>query len=77
MTREEAIEEMKGHPYPTEEMEKEDKEYVIKKLGLSKEEFEKIMSAPIKGFQDYPNNHFLFSKLNFFVKLAKKKATLN
>jgi len=77
MTREEALKEMQHSPYPSEETEKEDKEYVIKKLGLSREEFEKIMSGPIKGYQDYPNNHCLFTKLNFFVKLAKKKATLN
>ena len=77
MSREEALKEMERSPYPSEKMMEEDKEYVIKKLGLSREEFARIMSAPIKGFQDYPNNHSLFTKLNFFVKLAKKKATLN
>jgi len=77
MSREEALKEMQHSPYPSEKMMEEDKEYVIKKLGLSREEFARIMSAPIKGFQDYPNNHSLFTKLNFFVKLAKKKATLN
>ena len=75
--REEALKEMQRSPYPSEKMMEEDKKYVIKKLGLTEKEFEEIMSAPIKGFRDYPNNYFLFSKLNFFVKLAKKKATLN
>jgi len=77
MSREEALKEMERSPYPSEKMMEEDKEYVIKKLGLSREEFARIMSLPIKNFQDYPNNHSLFTKLNFFVKLAKKKATLN
>ncbi|OQX50945.1 MAG: ExsB family protein [Candidatus Cloacimonas sp. 4484_209] len=72
MTREEALEEISHDPYPTKEMMKKDKEYVIKKLGLTEEEFERIMSQPIKTFKDYPNNYFLFSKLRFFVNLAKK-----
>jgi len=76
MTREEALEEMQHDIYPSEEMQK-DKEAVIKKYGLTEEEFEKIMSEPVKTFRDYPNNSFLFEKLNFFVKLAKKMATRN
>lgn len=76
MTREEALEEMKNDIYPPIVMQ-EDKEYVIKKLGLTEEEFEKIMSQPIQTFKDYPNNNFLFDKFSFLVKLAKKKATYN
>jgi len=77
MTRQEALEEMKHHPYPTEEMMQQDREYVIKKLGLTEEEFEKIMSQPIKSYKDYPNNAFLYNKLSFFVNLAHKRATHN
>ncbi|MBA7576798.1 hypothetical protein ES708_18640 [subsurface metagenome] len=77
ISREEALKEMQRSPYPSEKMMEEDKKYVIKKLGLSEEEFEEIMSTPIKTYRDYPNNYFLFSKLKFFVKLARKKATLN
>ncbi len=76
MTREEALEEMKHDIYPPTIMQ-EDKEYVIKKFGLTEEEFEKIMSQPIKTFRDYPNNSFLFNKFSFLVKLEKKKATYN
>ena len=76
MTREEALEEMKHDIYPPAVMQ-EDKGYVIKKLGLTEEEFEKIMSQPIKTFRDYPNNSFFFNKFSFLVKLAKKKATYN
>jgi len=72
MTRDEALEEMKKDPYPTEEMMNDDKEYVIKKLGLTEKEFEKIMSLPIKTFTDYPNNYFLISKRWLIVRLAKK-----
>ena len=77
ITREEALEEMKRNPYPDENMLKDDKDYVIKKLGLTEEELEKIMSQPIKMYKDYPNNEFLYNKFNSFIKLAKKKATHN
>lgn len=35
----------------------QDKEYVIKKLGITVQEFEEIMSAPTKTFLDYPNSY--------------------
>lgn len=54
ITREQALEEMKKETYPVDLLE-QDKEYVIKKLGLSKPEFEEIMSAPPKSYKDYPN----------------------
>ena len=60
ITREEALEEMKRDPYPSEEMMKSDKEYVLTKLGLSEEEFEIIMSLPIKTVRDYPSNYWGF-----------------
>jgi len=76
MTREEALEELKHDICSPNEM-REDKEYVIKKFGLNEEEFEEIMSQPVKTFRDYPNNNFLFTKLNFLVELARKTATYN
>jgi len=74
MTREEALQEMKKDTYPSELLE-EDKKHVIKKLGLTEEEFETIMSQPIKSFRDYPNSYFLVEKLQPFVKLARRMTT--
>jgi N-acetyl sugar amidotransferase len=54
MAREEALEEIKHDTY-LEDKVREDKEYVIKKLGLDKESFEEIMSLPVKTYLDYPN----------------------
>ena len=51
-TREEALEEIRKDPYTEEEL-KKDKEYVLKKLGLAGEEFERIMSLPVKSNFDY------------------------
>ncbi|KAA3649602.1 MAG: N-acetyl sugar amidotransferase [Bacteroidetes bacterium] len=47
MSRPEAIMELKSSPYPSETMERDDYDFVLKKLGLKLEEFEKIMEKPI------------------------------
>ena len=66
MTREEALKKIKQPPYKKSRIE-EDKNYVIKKLGLSEEEFEKIMTKPPKMFLDYPNN---FKLQRFLIKFG-------
>ena len=57
----------------------QDKDYVIKKLGLTETEFEKIINSPNKNFNDYPNNDFLWRKFSSIIKLARKnnKSKLN
>jgi N-acetyl sugar amidotransferase len=54
ITRQEALEILKEEPYPK-EVQEEDKAYVIKKLGLTQEEFERIMYLPRKTILDYPS----------------------
>ena len=54
ITREAALKELEKSPYP-EDMQKQDREYVVKKLGLTDAEFEAIMTAPSKRFEDYPS----------------------
>ena len=54
MTREEALAELNKEPYPL-EMQAEDKVYVLKKFGLTNEEFENIMNLPRKTYWDYPS----------------------
>ena len=46
--------------------------FVIKKLGLSESEFEKIMQSPIKTIHDYHNSTFD----PFYKKLEHKLTTL-
>lgn len=59
LTRKAALEELKKPAYAPSQQE-EDREYVIKKLGLSEAEFEAIMAAPKKSFWDYPSySHFV------------------
>ena len=59
-TRDEALEELAKPPYPVDEVEP-DTEYVCKKLGLSRTEFDDIMKLPHKLMWDYPNHAKLFS----------------
>lgn len=62
MTREEALEKIKKDPI-TDKQTQQDKEYVIRKLGLSPQEFEDIMALPVKSYKDYPNQSLLIEKL--------------
>ncbi len=52
MTREQALRELELPLYPPNDL-KADKEYVLKKLGLTREEFEEIMKLPPKRHQDF------------------------
>jgi len=54
ITREQALEELKTEIYSPEKL-KEDKDYVLKKLGLSEQEFEDIMNLPIVPHTFYPS----------------------
>jgi hypothetical protein len=53
-TREAALKELDKPTYSP-AMQEEDREYVIKKLGLTQDGFEAIMNAPKKSYWDYPS----------------------
>ena len=55
ISREDAIKRIKKPVYTEAEL-KEDYEYVLKKLKLSRDEFEEILARPIKSHYDYPVN---------------------
>jgi len=54
ISRKTALEKMKEINYPNDLMQ-EDKIFVLKKLGITKEEFTQIMNLPKKTFLDYPS----------------------
>lgn len=78
-TRDEALQELKSPIYDPEQM-AEDREYVLKKLGLSDEAFEDIMRAPRKEHDDYPSyltHHYrkheqIMQTLSPLTKAAKR-----
>jgi hypothetical protein len=73
LSREEAVKELENPPYP-EKLQKQDLEYVTKKLGISLDEFEKIMNEPPKTFRSYENSYdfvqFLKKLVNWMRKLG-------
>jgi len=54
ISRNKALDELKNDPYPAILM-RDDKEYVLKKLELTEDEFDNIMSLPCRSFHDYPS----------------------
>ncbi len=50
-----AVEQLKSMPYDPDEID-EAKNYIAKKLGIDRDEFERIMSLPPKWYWDYPND---------------------
>jgi N-acetyl sugar amidotransferase len=73
VTREQALSEMEKPPYDAALL-REDKQFVLKKFGLTPDSFGKILSAPSRLAQDYPNHRFLFHSLapikNTFRRIA-------
>ncbi len=61
LTREAAMRQMSEIDYPIEQQQA-DVEYVIKKLGISRVEFEGFMRLPQKTFYDYPSYKRVFSR---------------
>jgi N-acetyl sugar amidotransferase len=67
LTKEKALELIKNNPYDNLQQLDDDKEFVMKKLGFTNEEFEKILNAKPKSHLDYP------SIINIINKLKKIK----
>jgi len=66
ITKEEALEELKNHPYGNIDLLHQDKEFVLKKLGFSESEFNDIMKSPPRKHTDFPS---LVNYLSFLNKL--------
>ncbi len=59
ITKVEALSEMEKNYYPVEKI-SEDKDFILKKLNLTSDEFDEIMALPKKTFRDYPSNYLLY-----------------
>lgn len=71
MSRDEALQEIQEPPISKEQA-REDREYVIQKLGVTDEEFEEILSAEPKTFLDYPTYYPIIKRLRGPLRLAFK-----
>lgn len=71
MTRDEALKELAVPVYNENEL-KEDKEFLAKKMGLSLDEFNEIMTQPNKSFLDYPSDYKLTQIVKKILSSIKK-----
>jgi N-acetyl sugar amidotransferase len=53
MTREQALEDIKRDAYPNPIMMEEDRQYFMKKFGMSELDFRNLMNTPTKSYLDY------------------------
>ena len=67
LQRDEALAELAGYLYD-DFQQREDADYVRKKLNLTETEFEKILALPAKTFRDYPSEYWMI-KLKDRVKI--------
>lgn len=74
MTREEALADLETPPYD-ENLLDEDLQYVLKKFGVTADEFEALLDAPPKRAQEYPSNTFLFDTMFRYRQMFRKIAT--
>jgi len=72
-TREQADNEVKTHPY---HFEQETVDYVINKLGISGEEWEKIMQAPVRSHDDFKTLLPFIRTLRGPIRVATKLKVL-
>lgn len=68
LTRAAALREIGGQIY-TPDREREDREYVLKKLGLSPAEFEEYLGTPPRSHYDFPSYDKIYRKLRRALRL--------
>lgn len=73
MTREEAAEKMNELPYDQDCREK-DIDFVSKRFGLTRKEFDDLMALPPKSYQDYPSYYPVFKGMKSLMKPIMKFA---
>jgi N-acetyl sugar amidotransferase len=68
ITKEEALNEIKNNIYGSEDLLLKDKNFVLKKLNITDEEFNVIMSSPIRRHTEFNSYINIFSKIPKFIK---------
>lgn len=68
ITREDALKLLESKPYTDDKVE-EEKKYIAKKLGITIEEFERLISLPAKWYTAYPNDE---KRLSFIYDTYRK-----
>lgn len=71
ISREDALKEL-TRPMASEESLKNQKEYFLKKMELTEQQFDEIMKLPVKTRHDYPSNINIVSGLRRLLNTARK-----
>lgn len=77
ISRERALDELAHSPYPDARMESEDLEFFLKKMEITREEFDRWMAAPPRAHTDYANHGWFFERAPALKRWAKKLALGN
>jgi N-acetyl sugar amidotransferase len=72
LSREQALEDIKSEKYP-QHLYNDDLVFVKKKLGLSDNDFNTIMKAPIRKYTDYPNIESKIMKIKKVLNYFRRK----
>lgn len=75
-TRDDALKELKNSAYGGHKL-KEDMEFVIKKFGLTKTTFDKIMRLSNKSFKDYKNSFWFHNYIRSTINYLRGKQLLH
>lgn len=73
ISREEALKELDMPLYDKDELAR-DKEYVLKKLGLSADEFERLMGLPVRKHRDFPTEDWIYALFSKAKRLLSNLA---
>lgn len=74
ISRDEALHEMEKPTY-SDELLREDMQFVIKKFGFTQDQFKSIVNSEPKQHYDYPSNYFIFHKMINYRHVFRKIAT--
>lgn len=73
LTREKALDMASTPIYPSAELEEEDRQFVMKKLGFTEEQFQSYMDLPPRSFREFPNNFGILVRLKLIVNWMRSK----
>jgi len=76
MTREDALKNLEGSPYPSEKALEDDKQYIIKKMGWTIKRLDEYIARPEQPHTKYPSERDLYNRcLNIYRFLFKRQPT--
>jgi hypothetical protein len=71
LSRKDALEKMQEPNLPP-HLVAEDSDFLCKKLGISKDEFEGYLKMPLKSFEDYPSNYKMRQRMHRLRSWVRK-----